>query len=216
MQSAKPSYPLTRPLEEQEERESQKLWAPVTDALQKKDQNVATSEKTRIEDEQRAETARRTQDGIDWAPKLFRMVQGGPGGPDEGEEDLDWIINAKIDGKTPEELTKQVLSITQIVPGQSQDRRFSIPSRRNTADTSQVEKPTPQPKQSAVNREQPSQNDEVEQQAVQNHAQEETRDKVPDLADLNISGKFQQAVIGTMKRQDSETNEIDEFHDAKS
>jgi hypothetical protein len=35
-------------------------------------------------------------EGIDWHPQLFRRVQGGHGGPEEGEEDLDWIINAKM------------------------------------------------------------------------------------------------------------------------
>jgi hypothetical protein len=33
---------------------------------------------------------------VDWHPQLFRRVKGGHGGPEEGEEDLDWIINAKM------------------------------------------------------------------------------------------------------------------------
>lgn len=88
--------PKARPLDEQDERESQKLWLKVTNAIREKDQEVATEEKTRIEDTQREEAAKRMNDGIDWHPQLFRRVQGGHGGSEEGEEDLDWIINAKV------------------------------------------------------------------------------------------------------------------------
>jgi hypothetical protein len=94
--NAKPSPPKTRPLEEQEERESQKLWAPTVAALNAKDHNTATTEKSRIEDDQRREASKRADEGVDWRPSLFRRVQGGPGGADEGEEDLDWIISAKM------------------------------------------------------------------------------------------------------------------------
>jgi hypothetical protein len=45
---------------------------------------------------QRVEASKRADDGIDWRPRLFRPVEGGPGGPDEGQEDLDFVINAKM------------------------------------------------------------------------------------------------------------------------
>lgn len=90
------SPPKTRPLEEQDERESQKLWHEVTNAIRNKDQNAATDEKSKIEDMQREEAAKRTNDGVEWRPQLFRAVEGGPGGQDEGEEDLDFKINAKM------------------------------------------------------------------------------------------------------------------------
>lgn len=133
---AKPSYPKARPLEEQNERESQKLWHLVTEAVKRKDQDTATTEKARIEDMQREEAAKRNNDGLDWHPQLFRRVQGGPGGNEEGEEDLDWIISAKVDGATPEEQVKQILEIAAILPGQTPSRKFSIPalSRANTND----------------------------------------------------------------------------------
>ncbi|KAK7742170.1 Oxysterol-binding protein OBPa [Diatrype stigma] len=54
---------------------------------------------------------------------------GGPGGPDEGMEDLEWIINHKIDGTTPEKVTEQVLKIYPIVPGQKVSERNFIPPR---------------------------------------------------------------------------------------
>jgi hypothetical protein len=45
---------------------------------------------------QRDEAARRAEDGVEWHPRLFRPVKGGPGGSEEGEEDLDWILNANM------------------------------------------------------------------------------------------------------------------------
>jgi hypothetical protein len=88
--------PKARPMEEQDERESQRLWHDVTEAVKIRDQETATTAKAKIEDRQRAETAQRNNEGIDWHPQLFRPIKGGPGGPDEGEEDLDWIISAKM------------------------------------------------------------------------------------------------------------------------
>lgn len=87
---------MARPLEEQDERESQRLWHDVTEAVKRRDQEVATEAKAKIEDRQREETAKRNSEGIDWHPQLFRRVQGGQGGPEAGEEDLDWILNAKM------------------------------------------------------------------------------------------------------------------------
>ncbi|CBX91384.1 hypothetical protein LEMA_P068920.1 [Plenodomus lingam JN3] len=115
--------PMTRPLEEQDERESQRLWYDVCEAVKRRDQEVATEAKAKIEDRQREETAKRNSDGIDWHPRLFKRVEPGD------EEDLDWIINAKVDGKTPDEQTKQILQIYAILPGQKPDRQFNIPSR---------------------------------------------------------------------------------------
>jgi hypothetical protein len=68
----------------------------VTEAVKQRDQNTATDEKAKIEDMQRAEAATRNNEGLDWHPKLFRRVNGGQGGSEEGEEDLDWIINARV------------------------------------------------------------------------------------------------------------------------
>lgn len=65
-------------------------------AIIARDHDAATDSKTAIEDRQREEAAKRAEQGVEWRPKLFRHVQGGPGGPDEGEEDLDWIINAEV------------------------------------------------------------------------------------------------------------------------
>lgn len=45
---------------------------------------------------QRDEAAKRAHEGVEWHPRLFRRVKGGPGGPEEGAEDLEWIINANM------------------------------------------------------------------------------------------------------------------------
>ena len=65
-------------------------------ALKDRNHEVATDEKTKIEDMQREEASQRQAQGVDWHPALFRRVRGGPGGSEEGEEDLDWILNADM------------------------------------------------------------------------------------------------------------------------
>ena len=65
-------------------------------ALKERNHEVATDEKTKIEDMQREEASKRQAQNIDWKPKLFRPVRGGPNGPEEGEEALDWILNATM------------------------------------------------------------------------------------------------------------------------
>lgn len=125
--NAKHTPPSTRPIEQQGERESQRLWHSTAQALIARNHEVATDEKTKIEDQQREEAAKRAEQGAEWHPRLFRIVQGGPSGPDEGEEDLDWIINAQIDMHNPELATKQILAIAPIVEGQKGSSRFAIP-----------------------------------------------------------------------------------------
>lgn len=93
---AKHTPPLSRPIEEQEDRESQKLWYTTAQAVIARNHDVATDEKTKIEDTQREEAARRAADGVEWVPRIFRAVRSGPGGSEQGEEDLDWILNANM------------------------------------------------------------------------------------------------------------------------
>lgn len=93
---SKPTNPIVRPIEDQEERESQRLWQKVAQAVLERDHDVATDEKTLIEGRQREEAAARAADGVEWVPRLFRRVRGGPGGSEEGEEDLEWIIGAHV------------------------------------------------------------------------------------------------------------------------
>lgn len=89
---SQPSAPQIRPLEEQEERESQKLWLSTVKAVKERNHEVATNEKTKIEDRQREEAAKRTQDGVEWQPRLFRRVKS----TDVVGEDLEWIIHTHV------------------------------------------------------------------------------------------------------------------------
>lgn len=66
------------------------------EALYARNHDLATDEKTKVEEQQRVEAAQRAEEGTKWQPKLFREVQGGPGGPEEGEEALDWILDAHM------------------------------------------------------------------------------------------------------------------------
>ncbi|KAF2822618.1 hypothetical protein CC86DRAFT_396811 [Ophiobolus disseminans] len=141
---AQHSPPLARPLEEQDERESQKLWHDVTEAVKRRDQEVATDAKAKIEDRQREEAKMRESEGLDWHPQLFRRVHGGHGQPEEGEEDLEWIINAKVDAKSPEDVIKQILAIHAILPGQKPDRQFNIPVRTTQQQSAQPKEPSAQ------------------------------------------------------------------------
>ncbi|KAF7539870.1 hypothetical protein G7Z17_g12317 [Cylindrodendrum hubeiense] len=131
---AKPTSPTVRPIEEQEERESQRLWENTAKAVRERNHELATEEKTKIEDRQREEAALRAQETVEWHPRLFRRVHGGPGGLEEGEEDLEWVINATIDNAaTPEKQAEQVMAIYPIVKGQKPDQRHQIPPHSPTA-----------------------------------------------------------------------------------
>ncbi|KAJ6261779.1 hypothetical protein Dda_2578 [Drechslerella dactyloides] len=120
--NAKPSLPLVRPIAEQTEKESQLLWEPTIKALLRKDQDAATDEKIKVEEKQRSDTRKREADGIEWVPQLFKPTT---------EYGLDYIINANIDGKDPETLEKQMLSITPILPGSHSHGKFAIPPHQN-------------------------------------------------------------------------------------
>ncbi|EDN07966.1 hypothetical protein HCAG_04476 [Histoplasma mississippiense (nom. inval.)] len=125
--NAKHTPPLVRPLEEQEPHESQRLWNSTVQALIARNHDLATEEKTKIEEMQRVEASKRLEDGVEWRPKLFRTVQGRPQGPGEGEEDLEWILNAKINPYNPTVAEQQILSVAAILPGQKPHCQFEIP-----------------------------------------------------------------------------------------
>ncbi|OAA67530.1 Oxysterol-binding protein [Cordyceps fumosorosea ARSEF 2679] len=126
---AKPSNPQTRPIPEQEERESQRLWELTAKAVKERNHEVATDEKTKIEDRQRAEAAARAQENKEWQPRLFRAVKPSAEESEQGEESLEWIIDAHIDSSaSPDEQTKQVLSIFPVLPGQNAGKVPAAPS----------------------------------------------------------------------------------------
>lgn len=123
----KASKPRVRPLDEQGERESQRLWQKTAQAVKDRNHELATDEKTKVEDQQRDEAASRGAAGVDWQPRLFRRVDKDYGGTGEDMEHLEWIINAHIDGTTPEEQAEQIMAIYPIIPGQKHSE-WDLPS----------------------------------------------------------------------------------------
>lgn len=87
---ARHSPPLVRPLEEQADEESQKLWYNTCVAIRNSDHAAATDEKTKVEEAQRARAAQRVEEGKEWRPRFFKpsIVAG--------EENLDWILEADM------------------------------------------------------------------------------------------------------------------------
>ncbi len=91
----KSSKPRVRPLEEQDERESQKLWRKTAQAVKDRNHELATDEKTKVEDQQRDEAASRVAAGVEWHPRLFKRVDHDYGDAVDIEH-LEWIINAHM------------------------------------------------------------------------------------------------------------------------
>ncbi|KAH0543567.1 hypothetical protein FGG08_002128 [Glutinoglossum americanum] len=209
---AKPTPPLVRAIEEQEERESQRLWSKVVTALRERNHDVATDEKSKIEERQRIETATRAADGIEWNPRLFRPVHGGPGGPEEGYEDLDWILNTAIDGETPEEQVKQVLSITAIVQGQKSVQRFEIPTRESLEMTRKPHDVGRHGHPGSGTGDLIDLSDDAPAPIQYQRTQDPLNTYQYELAQ-NLPPKTTQQ--GAARRKDSETEEVDEFVDAE-
>ncbi|MCJ1479939.1 hypothetical protein MMC06_000093 [Schaereria dolodes] len=150
---AKETPPVARPLEEQGERESQRLWQKTILAIKERNHEAATDDKTRIEDIQRDEAAQRANEGAEWHPRLFRRVRGGPGSPEEGEEDLDWILDANIDAPTPDAKSQQILAVAPILKGQKSSHEFDVAHK----DHQQAQAPQAQTPQSQIHQSRTSQ-----------------------------------------------------------
>ncbi|KAI9811129.1 MAG: hypothetical protein M1832_001060 [Thelocarpon impressellum] len=231
---AKATPPQVRPLEEQDDRESEKLWQKVVVALNQRNHEVATDEKARIEDMQRAEAAQRLESGEEWRPRLFRPARGGPGEPEEGHADLDWILDADIDGATIEEQTQQILSIVPIVSGSGPSERPERPERQpskrreaprskqaqparggaeddNLIDFGQDDAPAQAPSQVAQPQKQEQQQQQQQQQppGLQQPLQPSRNGPPAGLQQpLQPTG-------ATLVREDTESRELDEFVDAE-
>lgn len=117
--------PKVRPLEEQLDIESRKLWKPTIDALASRNHQVATEEKAKVEDEQRENARKRLLDGVEFHPKLFRPVVDS-----DGElSDLEFVLYKKFNlDDSPEELERHVFEVLPIKPGQEFDEKFHIPA----------------------------------------------------------------------------------------
>ncbi|ANZ76403.1 BA75_04217T0 [Komagataella pastoris] len=128
---ANPLPPLVRPLEEQGEFESRKLWKKVTDALLVRNHTAATEEKFKIEDAQRERAKIREQENVDFHPKLFRPLtvkESTAPGSDKLEFVIykDHVLNRHRND--PQALLEDILTIAPIVPGQNFTPEFEIPA----------------------------------------------------------------------------------------
>ncbi|KAL9019261.1 MAG: hypothetical protein Q9185_003435 [Variospora sp. 1 TL-2023] len=200
--NAKHTPPLVRPLEEQDERESQRLWHQTVIAIKEQNHEAATDEKTKIEDRQREEAAKRQ--GAEWQPRLFRKVHGGPGGSEEGEEDLDWILAANIDGTTPEAMSQQILSVAPILRGQTS--QFHV---NNTPSQSHQPHALPPTASGDLIDFGQSHNPIPNSTSTQSHQPPQGQAALFDLQDAPEPGH-------PVKRVDTFTSDLDEFVDAKS
>ncbi|KAL8853587.1 MAG: hypothetical protein Q9221_001573 [Calogaya cf. arnoldii] len=196
---ARHTPPSVRPLEEQDEGESQKLWHKTVIAIKEQNHEAATDEKTKIEDRQRELAAQRQQSGTEWHPKLFRKVRGGPGGSEEGEEDLDWILAANIDGPTPDAKSKQILSVYPILQGQT-----SQSNSTSSTKTQPISAPPPAASNDLIDF---GQSDDPN--TVSGNSQAHPLGGAHNLEDPLEPGQ-------QVKRVDTLTSDLDEFVDAKS
>lgn len=132
-EKANPIKPKVRDLSEQGEFESRKLWLKVTDALAKRDHNIATDEKFKVEEEQREAAKKRLEDGVEFQPKLFRELT-----IEEttqfGNEHLEFVIykdhTLTNDGNKHDvaKLKEHIFEIAPFLPGQQFNDKFEIPA----------------------------------------------------------------------------------------
>jgi hypothetical protein len=162
------------------------LWQSTVKAIIARDHETATDEKTKIEDRQREEAAKRAEQGVEWHPRLFRAVHSEPGGSEEGEEGLDWIINAHVDSHDPELAKKQIKAIAPIFEGETWDN-FEIPAYKSH-----------------------SMNGADMAAAVQSE-NEKPEPLIPDTKPTAAKPEIKQEVV---ERTDSKTNEVDKYVDA--
>ena len=122
---AKSVPPKVRPISEQGELESRRLWEKVVNALSVRDHTAATDEKFFIEDRQRKEAKQREEEGVEFHPKLFKPVADSP---------LEFQIYKEIgDDETPEQQIEKIYSIAPILPGHEFHELFPVPAFKKHA-----------------------------------------------------------------------------------
>jgi len=121
------------------------------------------------------------------------------------------------DGKTPEEQTKQILQIAAILPGQKPDSRFSIPSRKNSssAPLDSMHKLSLSDDQDTTSTQHPASiaSNNGAAGAPQVSRSPRRPKTMESVEEENIDTESSRDAI---RRQDSQTNDMDVFHDAES
>jgi hypothetical protein len=116
-------------------------------------------------------------------------------------------LTSSRDGSTPEEQTMQIMQITAILPGQSPPKRFTIPSRKSSV---AAESPKPQSVQ-AENV--PTRDGLTGQAQVPGNGRADA--VTTSLKDLDVNSSERATEHVPVRRMDSQTSEVDEFHDAE-
>lgn len=120
--------PSTRPLAEQWDYESRKLWLPTIRGLAKRDHKIATDEKFKVEDEQRQLAKERAQKGEEFHPKIFLRLQ------DTSDKSLEYKIFRDFDLKDePALLRKEVLDTMAFLPGQLWTDKYCKPAEEKAS-----------------------------------------------------------------------------------
>lgn len=125
--SSKIIVPKVRPLDEQLDRESRKLWKPTIDALSERNHELATEEKAKVETSQRNLAKAMSEEGVEFEPKLFQALD-----PKEQEsEGLEYKLYKLFDlDQGSEELEKQLFEVMPILPGQRFKGDFEFPASK--------------------------------------------------------------------------------------
>nr|AZQ56691.1 oxysterol-binding protein [Suhomyces chickasaworum]AZQ56697.1 oxysterol-binding protein [Suhomyces chickasaworum] len=124
--------PKVKPINEQWEYESRRLWKPTLEGLSKRNHELATEEKFKVENEQRDQAKKRAELGVEFHPRLFRPAKD----LEENIKDLEYVIYKDINLKRDsEELTNSVLEIFPIVPGQRLHDNFDVPGFKKAKET---------------------------------------------------------------------------------
>jgi hypothetical protein len=106
------------------------------------------------------------------------------------------------------------LQLASILPGQTADKRFSIPSRKSTYDTNEA-RAEPAPKEDPQPSSEPKEQPAPVKKEENLPPVDETFLATGDLSKLTISDEEKRRA-GKLIRLDSQTNEMDEFSDARS
>lgn len=115
-QAAQLVPPDVRPLDDQWDYESRKLWRSTIDALDEKDHTTATSEKSRVENDQREKAKLRISQNEPYTPRFFRPVE-----VDEADfAELGYVFDQEIDlAASPSLLSQLVCGSVPIFPGEN-------------------------------------------------------------------------------------------------
>ncbi|GEQ66926.1 hypothetical protein JCM33374_g589 [Metschnikowia sp. JCM 33374] len=119
--------PKVRPLEEQLDRESNKLWGATIRALSERNHALATEEKAKVENNQRQIAKTRLESGVEFFPRLFKKVQTSKSaGSAEG---LEYVFFKDFDLRNdPEVLKEELFEIMPFLPGQTYRSDFETPA----------------------------------------------------------------------------------------